>query len=67
MANLTYASKHPGERQPQPDSVRRLGPEIARVLTGALAAGGDEAKRAFDAMMGMKKIDVAAIEAARRG
>jgi hypothetical protein len=33
----------------------------------ALAAGGDEAKRAFDVMMGMKKIDVAAIEAARRG
>ena len=38
-----------------------------RVLTDALAQGGDEAKRAFDAMMGMKKIDVAAIEAARRG
>ena len=38
-----------------------------RVLTDALAAGGDEAKRAFDAMMEMKKIDVAAIEAARRG
>ena len=38
-----------------------------RVLTEALAAGGDQAKRAFDAMMGMKKIDVAAIEAARRG
>jgi len=38
-----------------------------RVLTEALAAGGDEAKRAFDAMMGMKKIDVAAIKAARRG
>jgi predicted 3-demethylubiquinone-9 3-methyltransferase (glyoxalase superfamily) len=38
-----------------------------RVLTEALAAGGDEAKRTFDAMMGMKKIDVAAIEAARRG
>ena len=38
-----------------------------RVLTGALAAGGDEAKRAFDAMMGMKKINIAAIEAARRG
>ena len=37
-----------------------------RVLTEALAAGGDEAKRAFDAMMGMKKIDVAAITAARR-
>ena len=33
----------------------------------ALAAGGDEAKGAFDAMMGMKKIDVAAIKAARRG
>jgi hypothetical protein len=38
-----------------------------RVLTDALAAGGSEAKRAFDAMMTMKKIDVAAIEAARRG
>ena len=38
-----------------------------RVLTEALAAGGDEAKRAFDVMMGMKKIDIAAIEAVRRG
>ncbi|MBB4477855.1 putative 3-demethylubiquinone-9 3-methyltransferase (glyoxalase superfamily) [Rhizobium etli] len=38
-----------------------------RVLTEALTAGGDEAKRAFDAMMTMRKIDVAAIEAARRG
>ena len=38
-----------------------------RVLTQALAAGGKEAKRAFDAMMDRKKIDVAAIEAARRG
>ena len=38
-----------------------------RVLTEALAAGGAEAKRAFAAMMSMKKIDVAAIEAARRG
>ncbi|KAB2863250.1 MAG: VOC family protein, partial [Bauldia sp.] len=38
-----------------------------RVLTEALAAGGGEAKRAFDAMMDMQKIDVAAIEAARRG
>ena len=37
------------------------------VLTAAMAAGGDEAKRAFDAMMKMRKIDVAAIEAARRG
>ncbi|CDN49445.1 VOC family protein [Neorhizobium galegae] len=38
-----------------------------RVLIEALAVGGGEAKRAFDAMMTMKKIDVAAIEAARRG
>ena len=38
-----------------------------RVLTAALAAGGDEAKRAFAAMMPMTKIDVATIEAARRG
>jgi predicted 3-demethylubiquinone-9 3-methyltransferase (glyoxalase superfamily) len=38
-----------------------------RVLTEALAAGGDQAKRAFDAMMTMRKIDVGAIEAARRG
>jgi hypothetical protein len=35
-------------------------------LTDALAKGDDEAKRAFEAMMTMKKIDVAAIEAARR-
>jgi predicted 3-demethylubiquinone-9 3-methyltransferase (glyoxalase superfamily) len=38
-----------------------------RALTDALAAGGDEGKRAFEAMMTMRKIDVAAIEAARRG
>lgn len=38
-----------------------------RVLTEAMAAGGDEAKRAFAAMMDMGKIDVAAIAAARRG
>ena len=38
-----------------------------RVLTEAMAAGGDEARRAFEAMMTMQKIDVAAIEAARRG
>lgn len=38
-----------------------------RSLTDALAAGGGEAKRTFAAMMTMKKIDVAKIEAARRG
>ena len=38
-----------------------------RVLIDALAAGGAEAKRAFDAMMSMRKIDVATIEKARRG
>ena len=37
-----------------------------RVLAEAMAAGGEEARRAFNAMMGMKKIDVAAIETARR-
>jgi predicted 3-demethylubiquinone-9 3-methyltransferase (glyoxalase superfamily) len=36
------------------------------VLTQAMAAGGEEAKRAFAAMLKMKKIDVAAIEAAIR-
>jgi predicted 3-demethylubiquinone-9 3-methyltransferase (glyoxalase superfamily) len=40
---------------------------FSRALTDALAAGGDEAKRAFEAMMPMKKIDIASIEAARRG
>ena len=38
-----------------------------RALTEALAAGGDEAKRAFEAMLTMNKIDVATIEEARRG
>lgn len=38
-----------------------------RTLTEALAAGGAEAKRAFLAMMTMRKIDVATIAAARRG
>ena len=38
-----------------------------RTLTEAMAAGGAEAKRAFEAMMTMKKIDVARIDAARRG
>ncbi len=38
-----------------------------RVLTEAMARGGDVAKRAFDAMMTMKKIDVARIEAAVKG
>jgi predicted 3-demethylubiquinone-9 3-methyltransferase (glyoxalase superfamily) len=38
-----------------------------RTLTEAMAAGGAEAKRAFEAMMTMRKIDVASIDAARRG
>lgn len=38
-----------------------------RTLTEAMALGGDEAKRACDAMLQMKRIDVAAIDAARRG
>ena len=38
-----------------------------RTLIEAMAAGGDEAKRAFEAMMEMTKMDVAAIDAARRG
>jgi predicted 3-demethylubiquinone-9 3-methyltransferase (glyoxalase superfamily) len=40
---------------------------IPRTLTDGLAAGGAEAKRAFEAMMTMGKIDVATIEKARRG
>ncbi len=38
-----------------------------RVLTEAMAQGGEVAKRAFAAMMPMRKIDVATIEAAVRG
>jgi predicted 3-demethylubiquinone-9 3-methyltransferase (glyoxalase superfamily) len=38
-----------------------------RTLLESQKAGSDEAKRAFEAMLTMKKIDVAAIEAARRG
>jgi predicted 3-demethylubiquinone-9 3-methyltransferase (glyoxalase superfamily) len=38
-----------------------------RTLTEALMAGGEEAKRAFGAMMTMQKIDVATIDAARKG
>jgi predicted 3-demethylubiquinone-9 3-methyltransferase (glyoxalase superfamily) len=38
-----------------------------RVLTEAMAQGGDVAKRAFAAMMEMRKIDVAVIEAAVKG
>ena len=38
-----------------------------RALTDAMTEGGDVAKRVFAAMMTMHKIDVAAIEAARRG
>ena len=38
-----------------------------RALSDAMAQGGDVAKRAFEAMMEMRKIDVAKIEAAARG
>lgn len=38
-----------------------------RVLTEAMAKGGDTARRAFEAMMQMKKIDVATIERAAAG
>ena len=38
-----------------------------RALTQAMAQGGDVAKRAFAAMMPMRKIDVATIQAAVRG
>jgi len=38
-----------------------------RALTDAMTAGGKPAARAFKAMMGMKKIDIAAIQAAVRG
>ena len=36
-----------------------------RTLTEGIAKGGDEAKRTFEAMLKMKKIDVAVIDAAR--
>ena len=38
-----------------------------RTLAEGLAAGGGESKRVFAAMMSMKKIDIATIDAARRG
>lgn len=38
-----------------------------RTLTEAIAEGGEAGRRAFAAMMTMRKIDVAAIDAARRG
>ena len=38
-----------------------------RALSDAMAAGGATAKRVFEAMMTMGKIDIAKIEAARRG
>ncbi|QPC99570.1 VOC family protein [Qipengyuania soli] len=38
-----------------------------RTMLDALAAGGDEAQRAFTAMMDMTRLDVATIDAARRG
>jgi predicted 3-demethylubiquinone-9 3-methyltransferase (glyoxalase superfamily) len=45
----------------------RAGELQIRFLTDAWAAGSEEARRAFEAMMEMGKIDVTTIEAARRG
>jgi hypothetical protein len=54
------------QRGPGPSSLRGA---FATKQSSLLRSpgGGNEAKRAFDAMMDMKKIDVAAIKAARRG
>ena len=38
-----------------------------RTLLESQMAGGDEARRSFEAMMTMQKIDIAAIDAARKG
>ena len=38
-----------------------------KALTRGMSAGGETSARVFKAMMGMKKLDVAAIEAAARG
>jgi hypothetical protein len=45
----------------------RVVADHAAVLTDAMARGGDVAKRAFEAMMEMQKIDVAKIETVVRG
>ena len=51
--------------------MKRLMLLVALLVVSAMSygrlAGGAEAKRAFEAMMPMKKIDVATIEKARRG
>lgn len=38
-----------------------------RILSDAMAKGGDTAKRAFEAMLDMQKIDIAKIESAIKG
>lgn len=38
-----------------------------KILTDAMAKGGSTAKKAFEAMMGMKKIDIKALERAIQG
>ena len=50
------------------DDGRRLAAGLGEVACcSGVAAGGEEARRVFGAMMEMKKLDVAAIEAARLG
>lgn len=53
--------------RPQGPPRRGLGIFCGRCFYKDFAPGGAEAKRAFTAMMDMGKIDVAKIEAARRG
>jgi hypothetical protein len=63
-ANFSPLSQPCGRITTTSESVHGNGGKESRE---ALAAGGGEAKRAFEAMMPMKKIDIATIEAARRG
>jgi redox-sensitive bicupin YhaK (pirin superfamily) len=57
----------PAEHKNAEPSYQTLLDRDIPAVTEALAAGGNEARRVFAAVMGMKKIDVNAIKAARRG